>query len=133
MATLSVDSEKTPTGLILIDSETFFNETPAPPPVNRGKRLEPILEILRGRLHATDAVLSVEPRWIAILTAADARGTQIIVERLRETLNQCLRAATGGYLANPVRMGSAVFPEDGLDIPHLFQKAKESQKEHSHV
>ncbi len=87
---------------------------------------ESVLELIRKHLHSTDTVFTREPRWIVIVAATDDKGTESIVKRLQEMLQELPREIEGQVCPITVNLGTAVYPRDGVDVHRLFDRATAS-------
>ena len=90
-------------GLIAIESDSLK------------EHLNDTVEFLHKNLHSTDTIVTVEPSWIVVLAATDAKGVSAIIERLPNILKE--------QTPHSLDLGAALYPEDGADVHHLFNKA----------
>ena len=99
--------------LIAIDvSPLLLSRGPA---TTSSASLEEQAELIRQHVHRGDAVLAIEPSWVAVFAATDADGCRAIATRLRGTL-------LGG---EQLRFGAALYPQDGEDALALFERARQ--------
>jgi len=75
-------------------------------------RPECVMAEVRKHLHRGDAVIAIEPRWVAVLAATTPDGPAAIVKRLQMVLS-----------AHRLQFGAAMYPAHGADAQALFQHA----------
>jgi PAS domain S-box-containing protein len=83
--------------------------------------LEERADRVRQIVYPSDAVLSVEPRWIAVIGSVDARGFRAMQRRLWTALSG--RPFSPGEGQEPAGFGTAFYPQDAADVQGLFSKA----------
>ncbi len=117
------DQERRSVGLVVLDAPQFFQYLPVPNSGDPMEQLEQVAEMVRAHLHRGDLVLSVEPRWVVVLAVLDPKGLVAIMERICKKLSESMSGV--GERTVPVRVGAALYPQDGDDVQVLLAKATE--------
>lgn len=77
------------------------------------QRLQHLAQEVRRSVHRDDIVLEMEPHWVVLLAIADADGVRALVRRLRGSFG----------VGDMMRVGAALYPDDGNDPMALFERA----------
>ena len=110
-------------GVIALNCEPFVGRAPAATPDARQDGLERLGELLRSHLHAGDAVLSLDPHWVIIISVAQAAALEAIAERLRRLVHEFVASAADASAASRIRSGMTAYPADGTQIQTLVAAA----------
>ena len=88
--------------------------------------LEEAAEALRKQLLEDEVVLTIEGRWLAVLSIMEPKEAHVVMRRLRIALDQVLASMGREAGSSPVPVGMAVYPTDGHDIQALFAQATQA-------
>ena len=76
-------------------------------------------EVIKAALRQTDLAAQLEPaRYAAFLVESDLSTARTVAYRMKASLSSRVRGGPATW-----RTGVAVFPDDGVDVPSLFQVA----------
>jgi len=95
-----------------------------PEAASAGELMRRAEEILRRHVHRGDQLLQVDDRTIAVVAVTNAIGSEAMVRRLRDVFEQAKLA---------VRLGLAMFPDDGERPDRLLKIARRRGTESRHV
>jgi len=98
-------------GLIAIDAGPWVEQQPE---AARREALERLAETVRRNVHRGDSVLTVRGSHVVVLAVAPPQGLQAVIRRLRQAVAEL----------SSLRMGTAVYPQDGEDAGMLFEHAQ---------
>ncbi len=89
-------------------------------------RLETVVDIFRRNLYPSDAVFGIDPAWVVVIAASDAKGLRTVVKRLSVSLDDWMETLFDKPVIGSKQFGTAVYPSDGQDAQALFESARDS-------
>jgi diguanylate cyclase (GGDEF)-like protein len=113
-----------PMSLIMIDSDNLKLVNDGYGHESGNRLLKQIVSCCRTQLRSTDVLARYGgDEFVVLLPETGAVGAREVAERIRRSVESTGLEVRGTILSTTVSLGVATFPDDGVDLELLFDKA----------
>jgi diguanylate cyclase (GGDEF)-like protein len=113
-----------PMSLIMIDSDNLKRVNDGYGHESGNRLLKQIVSCCRIQLRSTDVLARYGgDEFVVLLPETGAAGAREVAERIRRSVESTGLEVRGTILSTTVSLGVATFPDDGVDLELLFDKA----------
>ncbi|MCM8812141.1 MAG: CHASE domain-containing protein [Candidatus Omnitrophica bacterium] len=109
--------------LIVVDLAQFTGPLAAAKEWDPATCAQKVVDLARSHLKRNDVVMEIGSHSGVVLLSAQSAGIASVAQRLKKLLAEWLMSTASLKMLPDIRIGTAVYPEDGLDVMTLLAKA----------